>query len=92
MMALAEIISEARGALGVGVDVLTNPTMLVQLPNGNDGIVSPRMWVSCTSTASETQNLPLIRWFQLCQAFLAPRFPKSLYTVRRPSLRSTRRV
>jgi hypothetical protein len=36
--ALAEIISKARGALGVGVEVLTYPTMLVQLPNGNDGL------------------------------------------------------
>jgi hypothetical protein len=35
---LAEIISEVRGALGVGVEVLTNPTMLIQLPNGNDGL------------------------------------------------------
>jgi hypothetical protein len=38
--ALAEIISEVRGALGVGVEVLTYPTMLVQLPNGNDGLPS----------------------------------------------------
>jgi hypothetical protein len=31
-------MSEVRGALGVGVEVLTDPTMLVQLPNGNDGL------------------------------------------------------
>jgi hypothetical protein len=36
--ALAEISSEVCGAFGVGVEVLTNPTMLVQLPNGNDGL------------------------------------------------------
>jgi hypothetical protein len=36
--ALAEIISEVRGSLGVGVEVLTNPMMLVQIPNGNDGL------------------------------------------------------
>jgi hypothetical protein len=36
--ALAEIISEVRGALGVGVEALTDPTMLVQLPNGNNGL------------------------------------------------------
>jgi hypothetical protein len=36
--ALAEIIFEVRGALGVGVEVLTYPTMLVPLPNGNDGL------------------------------------------------------
>jgi hypothetical protein len=36
--ALAEFISEVRGALGVGVEVLTDPTMLVQLPKRNDGL------------------------------------------------------
>jgi hypothetical protein len=36
--ALAKIISKVSGALGIGVEVLTNPTMLVQLPNGNDGL------------------------------------------------------
>jgi hypothetical protein len=36
--ALAEIISEVRGALEVGVEVLTDLTMLVQLPNSNDGL------------------------------------------------------
>jgi hypothetical protein len=36
--ALAEVISEVRGALGVGVEVLTYPMMLVQLPFGNDGL------------------------------------------------------
>jgi hypothetical protein len=35
---LAEIISEVRGAFGVGVEVLTDHTMLIQLPNGNDGL------------------------------------------------------
>jgi hypothetical protein len=34
----AEIISEVRGGLGVGVEVLLDPTMLVQLPNDNDGL------------------------------------------------------
>jgi hypothetical protein len=36
--ALGEIISEVRGALGVYVEVLTDPTMLVQLPKGDDGL------------------------------------------------------
>jgi hypothetical protein len=36
--ALVEIISEVCGALGVGVDVFTDPTKLVKLPNGNDGL------------------------------------------------------
>jgi hypothetical protein len=36
--ALAEIISKIRGALGVGVEVFTDPAMLVQLPNGNYGL------------------------------------------------------
>jgi hypothetical protein len=36
--ALAEIISEICRALGVGVEALMDPTMLVQFPNGNDGL------------------------------------------------------
>jgi hypothetical protein len=36
--ALAEIITEVRGALGDGVEVLAYPTMLVHLRNGNDGL------------------------------------------------------
>jgi hypothetical protein len=35
--ALAEIISHVRGALGVGVEVLTDSTFFVQPVNGNDG-------------------------------------------------------
>jgi hypothetical protein len=37
-MAHANIIPEVRGALGVNVEVLTDPTMLVQLPNASDGV------------------------------------------------------
>jgi hypothetical protein len=36
--ALVEIISEVRGVLGVGVDVLPDPRIEVKLPNGNDGL------------------------------------------------------
>jgi hypothetical protein len=36
--ALVEIISEVRGALGVGVEAFTDLTILVQLPNDNDGL------------------------------------------------------
>jgi hypothetical protein len=36
--ALAEIVTEVRGALGDGVEVLAYPTMLLQLCNGNDGL------------------------------------------------------
>jgi hypothetical protein len=36
--ALAEIIFEVRGAPEVGVEVLTDPAMLVQHLNGNDGL------------------------------------------------------
>jgi hypothetical protein len=69
--ALAEIISEVRSALGVGVEVLTDPTMLVQLPNGKDGL--PADVGSCTIMASEAQNLPLMPWFPVCSsAFLPP--------------------
>jgi hypothetical protein len=39
---LAEIISEVRGALGVDVEILTDPTMLVQLPDGNESGLPPR--------------------------------------------------
>jgi hypothetical protein len=35
---LAVIASEARDALEVGVGAITDPKMLVQLPNGNDGL------------------------------------------------------
>jgi hypothetical protein len=36
--ALAETISDIRDALGVDVEVFTDPTMLVQLPNGSDNL------------------------------------------------------
>jgi hypothetical protein len=36
--AFVETISKFRGALGVGNEALTDPTLLVQLPNGNDGL------------------------------------------------------
>jgi hypothetical protein len=36
--AIAEIISKVRGAFGVGVEALIDPSMFVQLPNGNDGL------------------------------------------------------
>jgi hypothetical protein len=36
--ALAEIMHEVCGALGVGVEALTDPTMLVQLLYDNDGM------------------------------------------------------
>jgi hypothetical protein len=36
--ALVEIVSAVRGALGLGVEVLTATTVLVQLPNDNDGL------------------------------------------------------
>jgi hypothetical protein len=36
--AIAEVISEVHGELGVDAEALTDPTMLVQLPCGNDGL------------------------------------------------------
>jgi hypothetical protein len=69
--ALAEIIPEVRGALGVVVEVLTNPAMWVQLPNGNDGLPADE-GVFYTITASEAQNLLFMPWFRVCSAFLAP--------------------
>jgi hypothetical protein len=38
--ALADIISEVCGALGVSFEVLTDPAMLGQLPYGNDGLLA----------------------------------------------------
>jgi hypothetical protein len=63
--ALAEIIYEVRGALMVGVEVLT-------YPNGNSPTAttaSPRMWVSCNVTVSEAQNLLLMLWFPVVRRF-----------------------
>jgi hypothetical protein len=37
--------------------------------------VSPRMWVSYNTTASEAQNLLLMPRFPVCSAFLIPRLP-----------------
>jgi hypothetical protein len=86
----AEIISEVRGALGFGVEVLTYPMMLVQLPNGNDGL--PADVGVLHYHGIRAQNLLSMPWFPVCSAFLAPRLPKSLYAVlRRPSSISTRR-
>jgi hypothetical protein len=68
--ALAEIISEVRGAFGVGVEVLTAPAILAQLPNGNDGL-PPDLGIF-TAAASEAQILLLMPWFRACSAFLAP--------------------
>jgi hypothetical protein len=45
--ALAEIISEAHGVLGVDVEVLTDPTMLVQLPNRDDDIHADVDYLHC---------------------------------------------
>jgi hypothetical protein len=51
MTGLAEIISEARGALGIGVEVPTYSIMLVQFLTATT--TSLRMCVSCITTASE---------------------------------------
>jgi hypothetical protein len=37
---VSETISEVRGILGIGVEILTEPMMLVLLPNGHDGLSS----------------------------------------------------
>jgi hypothetical protein len=56
MTALAEIISEARGAPEVGVKVLTDTAMLVQLPNGNDGL--PEYWCFALSRHERLKTCP----------------------------------
>jgi hypothetical protein len=88
--ALAEFISEVRGALGVGVEVLTYPTMLVQLPNGNDGL--PADVVVLHYHGIRGSKLALDAVVSSCSAFPAPRHPKSLSAMLRiPSSRSTRK-
>jgi hypothetical protein len=75
VMALAKVIGDVRGALGVGVEVFTDPTMLVQLlNNGNDGL-RPCGYgcLALSLTASEDRNLLLVPQFPVCSAFLAPR-------------------
>jgi hypothetical protein len=57
---MCAIISEVRGALGVGVEVLTDPMMLVQLPNGNDGLPADVGVLHYPFTTSEAQDLPLM--------------------------------
>jgi hypothetical protein len=72
-MALAEIIFEVRGELGVGVEVLKDPTMLVQHPNGNGGLpvdVGVLIYHGIRGSL-------LMPWFPVCLALLAPRLPKS---------------
>jgi hypothetical protein len=88
--ALAEILSEVRGALGVGVEVLTDPTMLVQLPNGNDGLPADVGVLHYHGIIGSKLALDAV--VSGFSAFLAPRLPKSLSAMlRRPSSRSTRR-
>jgi hypothetical protein len=55
----AEIISEVRGALAVGDEVLPDPTMLVLTPQRQRRLPR-RIWVPCTIKASEAQNLLLM--------------------------------
>jgi hypothetical protein len=87
--ALAEIVSEARGALGVGVEVLTDPMMCEQLPNGNDGLPT---------------DVGVLHYYGIRGSKLAidpavtclfgsssPCLPKSLYAVLRRTSRSTRK-
>jgi hypothetical protein len=85
-MALAEIISEVLGALRVGVELLTDPTMLVQLPNGNDGLPADVDVLHYHGIRGSTLALDDV--IPVCSAFLAPRLPTSLCAVlRRPSFK-----
>jgi hypothetical protein len=88
--ALAEIISEACGALGVGVEVFTDPTMLVQLPNGNDGLPADVGVLHYHGIRGLKHALDGVVSSLL--GVSSPRLVKSLYAVLgRPSSRSTRR-
>jgi hypothetical protein len=91
--ALAEIISEVRGALGVGVKVLTDPKMLVELPNDNKGLSADVGVLHDHGIQGSKLALDAtVSGNPVCSAYLAPRLPKSLCAVlRRPTSRSTRR-
>jgi hypothetical protein len=88
--ALAEVIYEVRGALGIGVEVLTDPATLVQLANGNDGLhadvgVLHYHGIRGSKVALNAVVSGLLGVF-------GPHLPTSLSAVlRRPSSRSTRR-
>jgi hypothetical protein len=87
---LAEIISEVRGALGVGVEVLTDPTMLVHLPSGNDGL--PADVGVLHYHGIRGLKLALNSAVSGLFGVSSPRLPKSLSAMlRRPSSRSSRR-
>jgi hypothetical protein len=88
--AFAEIISEVRGALGVGVEVLTDPTMSVQLPNGNDGLPADVGVLHYHGIRGSKLALDVV----ISDLFdvSSPPSPEVLYPVlRRPSSKSTRR-
>jgi hypothetical protein len=88
--ALAEIISEVRGALGVGVEVLTYPTMLVQLPDGNDGLPADVGVLHYHGILGSKLALDAV--VSGLFGVSSPRLPKSLYAVLIiPSSRSTQR-
>jgi hypothetical protein len=85
--ALAEIISEVRGAHGVGVEVLTYISQR-HFPNGNDGLPADVGVLQCHGIRGSKLALDAV--VSSCSAFLARRLPKPLYAVlRRPSSRST---
>jgi hypothetical protein len=78
--ALADIISEVRGALGVVLEVLTYPTMLVQLPNGNDGLPADVGVLHYHGIRGSKLALDAV---VRGSVFLPPRRPTSLYAVLR---------
>jgi hypothetical protein len=85
------IISEVRGALGVDVEVLTDPTRFVQLPNGNDGLPADVGVLHYHGIRGSKLALDAVvsGMFGVSRA---PRLPNSLYAVlRRPSSRSTQK-
>jgi hypothetical protein len=71
--ALAEIISEDRGAFGVGVELLPDPTMLAQLPNGNDGL--PADVGVLHYHGIQSLKLAIDAVVSSCSALLVPRLP-----------------
>jgi hypothetical protein len=70
MTALAKITSKIHGELGVSVKVLTDPTILEELPNGNDGSNADMGVLHYYGTRSPRFALDAV--VRVCSAFLAP--------------------
>jgi hypothetical protein len=89
-LSTTDIIPEVRVALGVGVEVITNSTMLVQLPNGNDDLPADVDVLHFHGIRGSKFALDVV-----VSGFFGVSSPSSPYVgdavLRRPSSTSTRR-